>query len=294
MKYFKSNRFGSLIFTCVLIAIFAFGSTAFGEEISLDFSRYPDGPALRRGIESWESSGTDNNPYYENSLRLLYQGSTLSAEFYLDHKPQRAKLEVTHLSSKSGSCRGNGYSPVTISINGSSLVRNYDVAQHHDGSHGYETDGWDVSSYLHQGPNKIKWKAGNLCTHYWIKKFEINTESYPSSRGKFVGEWINVDPGTAGITRLVISKTRRGRKIKAFGQCHPEDCDWGTAELNLIGDNVSDYDPSWAMARWDKGFAETTLVFHFSDTALVVESYTVFKDDSGRANYRSIYRFRRR
>ncbi|MEF8837281.1 MAG: hypothetical protein V5A87_05450 [Candidatus Bipolaricaulota bacterium] len=201
---------------------------------------------------------------------------------------------MNHLSSKSDNCRGNGYSPVTISINGEPLVRNYDVAQNHGGSHGYETDSWRISSYLRQGMNQIKWKAQNLCSHYWIKRFEIYTAGRPGEEGKFLGRWANVNSDTEGITRLIISSTERGKKIRVFGQCHPDDCDWGTTRLNELGDDVSDYDPSWAIARWEKGYADKTLILHFSGDLLVAETFTVFKDNSGRANYRSVYRFRRR
>ena len=36
--------------------------------------------------------------------------------------------------------------------------------------------------------------------------------------------WINTDANTRGITKIVIKNTGQ---IKAFGQCHPRDCDWG-------------------------------------------------------------------
>ncbi|MBS3788613.1 hypothetical protein KGY79_10520 [Candidatus Bipolaricaulota bacterium] len=170
---------------CVLLSLLIlvgfFGVSE--EEIYLDFSGYPGGPAKSSGITSWSSSGSDKNPYYESSLRLLYESSRLTAEFYLESKPDNAALVVNHLSSKASSCKGDGYSPVTISINRHVVVSNYDVAENHGGSHGYQTDRWEVSDKLKEGYNRIKWKAEDICTHYWLKRFSI--QPYESkSEGK--------------------------------------------------------------------------------------------------------------
>ncbi|MFB6290782.1 MAG: hypothetical protein ABEJ25_03520 [Candidatus Bipolaricaulia bacterium] len=167
----KFNQIVGLLFCSLLVLSLTIHAT--GKEIYLDFSNYPDGPANTRGIRSWSSSGTDKNPYYGKSLRLLYEGSSLTAEFNLKSKPDTATLTIIHLSSKSSSCRGNGYSPVTISINGLPVVSNYDVAENHGGSHGYERDIWKIEDKLTQGTNKIRWKAEDICTHYWIRRFAI-------------------------------------------------------------------------------------------------------------------------
>lgn len=162
---------------CVLVAFLLLISLTISakDQLYLGFSNYPDGQAKMSGITHWSSSGTDKNPYYGKSLRLLYEGSTLTAEFNLESKPDTATLTLNHLSSKSSSCRGKGYSPVTISINGRLVVSNYDVAENHGGSHGYETDQWNVGKMLKKGQNTIKWRAENLCSHYWIKWFRIET-----------------------------------------------------------------------------------------------------------------------
>jgi len=85
--------------------------------------------------------------------------------------PGRYSLVVTHLSSASNNCPGGGYSPVTITINGKPLATGYDVAENHGGTHGWASDRWKIN--LREGPNKIIWQAGPLCTHYWIKRIEI-------------------------------------------------------------------------------------------------------------------------
>ena len=280
------------LLSIIILAVFALSFTSTASDIYLDFSLYPDGNAVYQGMKSWQSSGTDKNPHYGNSLRLLYQGSSLRSEFYLEDSPASAKLFVTHLSSKATGCPGNGYSPVSIYINGNALVRNYDVAENHRGSHGYETDSWQVERYLRKGNNVVKWVAGDLCSHYWIKKFQLRVTSSLGPGNVFSGSWVNVNSDTDGITELKVTSTPGGNKISAYGQCHPTDCNWGRTDLHLLGEDVSDNSPTWAIARWGKGFAETTLVLRSRGERLQGTTYTVFKDDSGRSNYRASYQFR--
>lgn len=285
------NRVRWSILGIVVLSVFLVVFPTFAADtVYLDFSDYPGGSADSAAIIDWKSSGTDQNPYYEHSLRLLYPSSTLQARFFLDTDPNSAQLIVTHLSSQCEACRGNGYSPMTITINGKVVFSNYDVAQHHDGSHDYQTDRWQIARYLQQGINTVKWRAENLCSHYWIKNFKITT----TDRSRFLGEWVNINSDTDGITRLIISSSYQGTKIRAFGQCHPHDCDWGTTELRLVVENQYSNHPTFAIARWDKDFAEKALILHLTDNALTVEQYTVFTDDSGRSNYRNVSKFRRR
>lgn len=105
----------------------------------------------------------------------------------------------------------------------------------------------------------------------------------------FLGTWVNVDQDTRGLTTLNIVTGGTGLMVQGFGKCHPTDCDWGFIPLNLFGYSVTDTNPTWGMATWDFGFSETTLVIHREGDQLIAETYTVFKDNSGRANYRALY-----
>jgi len=81
------------------------------------------------------------------------------------------ELRVTHQTSASESCPGGGYAPVTISVNGLTVVSNYDPAENHGGTHGSVTDSWTINA--NAGSNTFEWIANNLCTNYWIQKIEI-------------------------------------------------------------------------------------------------------------------------
>ena len=132
-----------------------------------DFSGFPDNN-VKTNCFDIRALGWDNNPYYKHSLRLLYEGSKLKCKFSLDRIPSKAFLIVEHLSSYSEGCPNNGYSPVTIKLNGEIIVSNFSPK-----SHSMITDTWNITPFLKKGENQISWVAGDLCTHYWIKKWKI-------------------------------------------------------------------------------------------------------------------------
>ena len=110
---------------------------------------------------------------------------------------------------------------------------------------------------------------------------------------QFVGNWENVDSAATGTTRLAVTTTLGGLQVHASGKCQSADCDWGTATMNLVGFSTEDRNPSWAMASWDLGFGSTYLVAHLEGGEMLAETYTIFKDKSGRTNYRSSLRLRK-
>ncbi len=109
-----------------------------------------------------------------------------------------------------------------------------------------------------------------------------------------VGTWINADSGTGGLTRIVIGRSGSELQIHAWGKCHPQDCDWGTVQLDLIGDNIRDESPSQAMATWNHRFAITHLLIGIEGRRMVIRSYTLYRDASGRRNQRALELFVKR
>ena len=80
-------------------------------------------------------------------------------------------LVVTHLTSLVPNCPGQGYSPVSIQVNGQTVAAGYDPSAHHGGTHGLVTDKWSFTA--HSGQNSIRITTGPLCSFYWIQKVEI-------------------------------------------------------------------------------------------------------------------------
>jgi len=137
----------------------------------LDFSAYPSGAAVTRGVSFEVSGGTDKNPHYKKSLRLRARYSWV--ELTLDRAatattPVWAGLGLVHLSSFSKKCQGNGYSPITITVNGTAVVQDFSPPEH-----SYTTDVWDIGSSLKAGSNTVKIQAGNTCTHYWLRRARV-------------------------------------------------------------------------------------------------------------------------
>lgn len=105
---------------------------------------------------------------------------------------------------------------------------------------------------------------------------------------EFLGTWVNVDSETRGLTRLQIFQVGSQLKVRGFGKCSPTDCDWGLTDLNTAGMSISDTDTTHAVARYDFGFKDTVIAIHFEGNQMAVETYNVFKDGSGRKNYRTM------
>jgi hypothetical protein len=118
----------------------------------------------------------------------------------------------------------------------------------------------------------------------------ISSLSGTASLAQFAGDWINVDPNTGGITTLSIDVAGTSVEVHAWGKCHPTDCDWGTVPAFAFASDVSMDLASQAqalMAIYDSGFSETTVFVTPEGDGLFVQSYTRFKDNSGRSNYAS-------
>ena len=109
----------------------------------------------------------------------------------------------------------------------------------------------------------------------------------------FTGKWGNVDDKTGGLTRLEISTKGKPWTIQAWGAAGGGEIDQGKVTLHLLGDTVGDTKMKYGIASWDHKFKETHLTLRLEKGELVVEDFNVFKDDSGRSNYRLQYKFKK-
>jgi len=124
----------------------------------------------------------------------------------------------------------------------------------------------------------------------------IVTPVFAQSGGKkeksFVGKWMPVKKDT-GLTRLEITGKGEKLRIQAWGKCEPTDCDWGAVPLYLLGESVSAKELPYGFATWDHKFKVAHMALYLDKNELVVATYDIFTDDSGRSNYRSLARFKR-
>lgn len=105
---------------------------------------------------------------------------------------------------------------------------------------------------------------------------------------QLIGEWINVDK-QAGTKRVVITKEEDSWSINTWGSQRAG----GTTEiphkerqLHLLGSSVMAESLDYGFASYDAGFKEVHNVVHLEKEQLIVETFNVFKDETGRSNYR--------
>lgn len=113
----------------------------------------------------------------------------------------------------------------------------------------------------------------------------------------FIGTWVNTNSNTGGITKLVVSQASGDTlQMQVFGQCQPQDCDWGKSGLITYGENVQDSDHTAATATYRERFKNTLLTMQLNPSnrdLLSLSNFTQFTDRSNRQNYFSTERFRK-
>jgi hypothetical protein len=120
-----------------------------------------------------------------------------------------------------------------------------------------------------------------------------------ASLNQFIGQWKNINSNTRGITKIHISNAGRNGnvKVRAWGQCHPTDCSWGSVNGYAYGPKVSSNINSSAKAIsaiFKTGFSQTLMIIHRKGrNRLRVETLTRFTDNSRRTAYQGIYIFAR-
>lgn len=114
---------------------------------------------------------------------------------------------------------------------------------------------------------------------------------------QFTGNWKNADPNTRGVTALLITGTGDALKMRAWGKCHPQDCDWGEVDAHAYAPDVSSpMEPNAraVSALFTTGFSQTQIiVVPAGNNTIRAEVYTRFTDGSNRSNYTATHTFRR-
>ena len=104
-----------------------------------------------------------------------------------------------------------------------------------------------------------------------------------------LGTWVNCDPQTRGLVRLLITAAGNEVIVHGFGAGSPTPCDWGPVNGLVFADNVT-AKPALAFSAVNTfHFKQTTIVGHLLNGTLIVETFDHFTDKSGRADYYSMY-----
>ena len=99
------------------------------------------------------------------------------------------------------------------------------------------------------------------------------------------GNWINSNPDTNGIARLIVSKTGETLSMQAFAIGPEGLVDWGTAPMKVFAASASSLTGAGFSCVFDFGFAESRLQGMMMKGLMVLTQCHSFKDDSKRAAY---------
>ena len=112
----------------------------------------------------------------------------------------------------------------------------------------------------------------------------VSAGTASAQKDKFLGSFVNVDPNTGGITRLVLNSDD---SINVWGRCHPSDCDWGPEKAYAHGATVDTDLRRAADAMtvvYIKNFATKFLIITREKANRIrVDVFTRFTDKSGRS-----------
>lgn len=98
------------------------------------------------------------------------------------------------------------------------------------------------------------------------------------------GTWNNVNKSTRDLVKIVISAAGSGITVNPYGACSPAPCNWGAVPGVVYAPNVSSSQAEAFSANFTFSFSRVMVVGHLKGNELLVETFTVFTDGSGRSN----------
>ena len=99
-----------------------------------------------------------------------------------------------------------------------------------------------------------------------------------------LGSWTNTNPETDYISRIIIREIDGALVVHAFGANSPEPIDWGEVEAAPYVSG-STQECAGFYARYAFELVETHLAANQKLGILVIQSYTSFRDGSGRLSH---------
>jgi len=99
------------------------------------------------------------------------------------------------------------------------------------------------------------------------------------------GTWINSNPDTNGIARMVMAEANGNLTLQVFAIGPNGLIDWGTVDITLLMSGPSSRVAAGFTCRYDFGFVETRLQAMILKGLIVLAELHCFKDDSQRVDY---------
>jgi hypothetical protein len=114
---------------------------------------------------------------------------------------------------------------------------------------------------------------------------ESDSRPHPLDVAPLLGVWHATDRDNPGVVRLELNRRDTALVVRCFGADEPEPLDWEEATATAFGPSVGATEAMAFTARYDFGFLDVTLAAYAKQGILVLDTFTVFKDGSGRADY---------
>ena len=99
------------------------------------------------------------------------------------------------------------------------------------------------------------------------------------------GVWINSNPNTTGIARMVMSESNGQLSLQVFAVGPDGLIDWGSTNVKVFAGVPTSKVGAGFTCNFDFGFAETELQGMIMKGLLVLAQFHRFKDDSKRADF---------
>lgn len=99
------------------------------------------------------------------------------------------------------------------------------------------------------------------------------------------GVWLNSNPETNGIARIVMSEANGQLSLQVYAVGPEGLIDWGTASVNVFTSSSTSRVASGFTCFYDLGFAETQLQAMILKGLIVLAQIHRFKDESRRVDY---------
>jgi len=99
------------------------------------------------------------------------------------------------------------------------------------------------------------------------------------------GIWINSNPDTSGIARMVMSESDGRLSLQVYAIGPDGLIDWGTTDVTVFTSSPSSRVAAGFTCLYDFGFAETRLQAMILKGLIVLAQFHSFKDESRRADF---------
>src|SRR5262245_22891022 len=107
----------------------------------------------------------------------------------------------------------------------------------------------------------------------------------PSDFSSLAGVWINSNPETTGVVRMVITQTGAQLSLRVYAIGPEGLIDWGPVDLNVFTATPSSHVAAGFTCLYDFGFVETRLQAMILKGLIVLAQTHRFKDGGDRVDY---------